>query len=63
MSSSLFSQQRSQCDFSEIDIGLLEDRAQELDQQQWRMKKKVNQKVINMINKCVLAATPAFKTP
>jgi hypothetical protein len=41
----------------------MKDRAQELEQQQWRMKKKVNQKVINMITTCVLPAVPAFKTP
>jgi hypothetical protein len=54
--SSLFGQPGSQYDFSKIDIGQLKDRARELEEQQRSMKKKVNPKVMNMIDTCVLAA-------
>ena len=54
--SSLFGQPGSQYDFSKIDIGQLKDRARELEEQQRGMKKKVNPKVMNMIDTCVLAA-------
>ena len=54
--SSLFGQPGSQYDFSKIDIGQLKDRARELEEQQRGMKKKVNPKVMNMIDTCVPAA-------
>jgi len=50
---SLFGQAGSQYDFSKVDIGQLKDRARELEEQQRGMKKKVNPKVMNMIDTCV----------
>jgi len=52
---SLFGQAGSQYDFSKHDMGQLRDRARELEEQQRGMKKKVNPKVMNMIDTCVLA--------
>ena len=52
--SSLFGQAGSQYDFSNLDIGQSKDRARELEEQQRGMKKKVNPKVMNMIDACVL---------
>ncbi|KAI0247376.1 condensin complex subunit SMC2 [Lactifluus subvellereus] len=46
----LFGQPGSQYDFSKIDVGQLKDRARELEEQQRGMKKKVNPKVMNMID-------------
>ena len=57
---SLFSQAGSQYDFSKLDISQLKDRARELEQQQRGMKKKVNPKVMNMIDTCVLALPSLF---
>jgi hypothetical protein len=57
---SLFGQAGSQYDFSKLDIGQLKDRARELEQQQRGMKKKVNPKVMNMIDTCVLALLSLF---
>jgi len=51
---SLFGQAGSQYDFSKVDIGQLKDRARELEGQQRGMKKKVNPKVMNTIDACVL---------
>ena len=51
---SLFGQADTQYDFSKLDVGQLKDRARELEQQQRGMKKKVNPKVMNMIDTCVL---------
>ena len=51
---SLFGQAGSQYDFSNLDIGQSKDRARELEEQQRGMKKKVNPKVMNMIDACVL---------
>jgi structural maintenance of chromosome 2 len=51
---SLFGQAETQYDFSKLDVGQLKDRARELEQQQRGMKKKVNPKVMNMIDTCVL---------
>ncbi|KAI0264934.1 condensin complex subunit SMC2 [Gloeopeniophorella convolvens] len=48
--SHLFGQQGTQYDFSKLDIGQLRDRARELEEQQRGMKKKVNPKVMNMID-------------
>jgi hypothetical protein len=59
--SSLFGQPGSQYDFSKIDIGQLKDRARELEEQQRGMKKKVNPKVMNMIDTCVPAALSSFQ--
>ena len=50
---SLFGQAGSQYDFSKVDVGQLKDRARELEEQQRGMKKKVNPKVMNMIDTCV----------
>ena len=57
---SLFGQAGSQYDFSKLDIGQLKDRARELEQQQRGMKKKVNPKVMNMIDTCVLGSFRCF---
>ncbi|KAH9957615.1 P-loop containing nucleoside triphosphate hydrolase protein [Russula dissimulans] len=46
----LFGQAGSQYDFSKVDIGQLKDGARELQEQQRGMKKKVNPKVMNMID-------------
>lgn len=54
---SLFGQAGSQYDFSKLDIGQQKDRARELEEQQRGMKKKVNPKVMNMIDTCVLYFT------
>jgi hypothetical protein len=51
---SLFGQAGSQYDFSNLDIGQSKDRARELEEQQRGMKKKLNPKVMNMIDTCVL---------
>ena len=51
---SLFGQAGSQYDFGSLDIGQSKDRARELEEQQRGMKKKVNPKVMNMIDTCVL---------
>jgi hypothetical protein len=56
---SLFGQPGSQNDINKIDIGQLKDRTRELEEQQRGMKKKVDPKVMNMIDMCVLPA-PAF---
>ncbi|KAF8489517.1 condensin complex subunit SMC2 [Russula emetica] len=48
--SHLFGQAGSQYDFSNLDIGQSKDRARELEEQQRGMKKKVNPKVMNMID-------------
>ncbi|KAI9507224.1 condensin complex subunit SMC2 [Russula earlei] len=48
--SHLFGQAGSQYDFSKVDFGQLKDRARELEEQQRGMKKKVNPKVMNMID-------------
>lgn len=48
---SLFGKAGSQYDFKSVDIGALRDKATELEQQQRGMKKKVNPKVINMIDR------------
>ncbi|KAI0289102.1 condensin complex subunit SMC2 [Russula brevipes] len=48
--SHLFGQAGSQYDFSKLDIGQSKDRARELEEQQRGMKKKVNTKVMNMID-------------
>ena len=55
---SLFGQAGSQYDFSKLDVGQLKDRARELEGQQRGMKKKVNPKVMNMIDTCVIYTTP-----
>ena len=47
---SLFGEAGSQYDFSKLDMGKLRDRARELEEQQRGMKKKVNPKVMNMID-------------
>lgn len=47
---SLFGEAGSQYDFSKLDMGQLRDRARELEDQQRGMKKKVNPKVMNMID-------------
>ena len=52
---SLFGQAGSQYDFNKLDMGQQRDRARELEEQQRGMKKKVNPKVMNMIDTCVLA--------
>jgi hypothetical protein len=61
VSMSLFGQQGSQYDFSKVDIAQLKDRARELEEQQRGMKKKVNTKVMNMIDTWVLSPRPALR--
>lgn len=46
----LFGKPGSPYDFSGADVGLLKEKARELETQQKGMKKKVNPKVINMID-------------
>jgi structural maintenance of chromosome 2 len=48
---SLFGQTGSQYDFAAVDIGRLKEKARELEDAQKGMKKKVNPKVINMIDR------------
>ena len=52
---SLFGQSGSQYDFSKFDIGQQKERARELEEQQRGMKRKVNPKVMNMIDTYVPA--------
>ena len=52
---SLFGQAGSQYDFNKFDIGQQKDRARELEEQQRGMKRKVNPKVMNMIDTYVPA--------
>jgi hypothetical protein len=52
---SLFGQAGSQYDFSKLDIAQLKERARELEDQQRGMKKKVNPKVMNMIDTYAVA--------
>lgn len=40
--------------FEEIDIGRMKEKAKELEESQKSMKKKINPKVLNMIEKWVL---------
>jgi hypothetical protein len=51
---SLFGRKGSPYDFAAMDIGQLKEKAKELEDTQKGMKKKVNPKVINMIDRCVL---------
>jgi structural maintenance of chromosome 2 len=60
---SLFGQPGSQYDFSKIDVAQLKDRARELEEQQRGMKKKVNPKVMNMIDTWVLFPCPTLRAP
>jgi hypothetical protein len=48
---SLFGKPGSQYDFNAVDVAGLKEKARELEQQQRGMKKKVNPKVINMIDR------------
>jgi structural maintenance of chromosome 2 len=50
-SCSLFGQKGSPYDFAAVDIGRLKEKARELEDMQKGMKKKVNPKVINMIDR------------
>ena len=47
---SLFSGAGLQYDFSKLDMGQLRDTSRELEEQQQGVKKKVNPKVMNMID-------------
>jgi hypothetical protein len=60
---SLFGQPGSQYDFSKIDVAQLKDRARELEEHQRGMKKKVNPKVMNMIDTWVLFPGPPLGAP
>jgi hypothetical protein len=60
---SLFGQAGSQYDFGKLDIGQSKDRARELEEQQRGMKKKVNTKVMNMIDTCVPYSTLPHPLP
>ena len=46
-----FGQPGGQYDFTTLDVGRLRDKARELEAQQKGMKKKINPKVINMIDR------------
>jgi structural maintenance of chromosome 2 len=48
---SLFGRKGSPYDFAAMDIGRLKEKARELEDTQKGMKKKVNPKVINMIDR------------
>jgi len=50
-SCSLFGRKGSPYDFAAVDIGRLKEKARELEDMQKGMKKKVNPKVINMIDR------------
>lgn len=50
---SLFGQKGTPYDFAAVDIGQLKERARELEDMQKGMKKKVNPKVINMLDRWV----------
>jgi structural maintenance of chromosome 2 len=50
-SCSLFGRKGSPYDFAAVDIGRLKEKARELEDTQKGMKKKVNPKVINMIDR------------
>ncbi len=47
----LFGKPGSQYDFSTVDVNRLKDKARELESQQKGMKKKINPKVITMIDR------------
>jgi structural maintenance of chromosome 2 len=47
----LFGRKGSPYDFSAVDIGQMKEKARELEDMQKGMKKKVNPKVINMIDR------------
>jgi hypothetical protein len=49
-----FGKPGSPYDFAAVDIGKLREKARELEEAQKGMKKKVNPKVLNMIDRCVL---------
>ena len=48
-----FGKTGSPYDFAAVDIGKLREKARELEEAQKGMKKKVNPKVLNMIDRCV----------
>jgi structural maintenance of chromosome 2 len=49
----LFGKKDTQYDFGAVDFGKLKEKACELEEAQKGMKKKVNPKVLNMIDRCV----------
>ena len=49
----LFGKKDSQYDFDSVDVSKLKEKARELEEAQKGMKKKVNPKVLNMIDRCV----------
>lgn len=53
---SLFGKPDTPYHFGSMDVGALQARAQELEQYQGGMKKKVNPKVLNMIERFALCA-------
>jgi structural maintenance of chromosome 2 len=55
----MFGKPDSQYDFAKLDVGQLKERARELEETQKGMKKKVNPKVINMIDRCVRSPRPS----
>lgn len=57
---SLFGQKGSLYDFDNFDLGASRERCAELEEQQKGMKKKINPKVINMIDKYVTPPSPLY---
>lgn len=53
MASSQFGREGSKYDFAQVDIAALRTKADDLEASQRGMKKKVNPKVMSMIDKCV----------
>jgi structural maintenance of chromosome 2 len=49
----LFGKTGTQYDFAATDVSKLKEKARELEEAQKGMKKKINPKVINMIDRCV----------
>jgi structural maintenance of chromosome 2 len=50
----MFGKPGSPYDFAALDVTRLKEKAKELEENQKGMKKKVNTKVINMIDRCVV---------
>lgn len=62
----LFGKPDTQYDFSKADIDQLKNKAMDLEKSQEAIKKKLNPKVMNMIEKCVVSAsryTPSLIVP
>jgi structural maintenance of chromosome 2 len=49
----MFGKEGTQYDFAAVDMTKLKDKARELEETQKGIKKKINPKVLNMIDRCV----------